>query len=185
MLLLTNNAFQWGGGQQKAMVIRETCPQWTSGGDWRHAELGMTAFVAGAPCPSAPCMSHPLSFCLPVFRFLSCCAMPSLRRAYKLVDSAAVQKLPNRQGGLLGMKTAAPRTVVLQDGTSIVVYLVEKIDVRQRPPFGQGDVLYAYIPHPFALNNLYLSATSIRLLRAPPACALFQFQRLPLCLFWD
>ena len=41
------------------------------------------------------------------------------------------------------MKTAAPRTVVLPDGTSIVVYVVEKIDIRMRPPFKIGDVLYA------------------------------------------
>ena len=65
------------------------------------------------------------------------------QEGYRLADSAAVQKLPDRQGGLMGMKTAAPRTVVLPDGTSIVVYLVEKIDVRQRPTFGHGDVLYA------------------------------------------
>src|SRR4029453_7961106 len=62
---------------------------------------------------------------------------------YVLTDSAAVQKLPDRQGGLLGLKTAMPRTVVLPDGTNIVVYVVEKIDMRPRPPFGNGDVLYA------------------------------------------
>jgi hypothetical protein len=62
---------------------------------------------------------------------------------YRLADSAAVQRLPNHQSGLSGMKTAAPRTVALPDGTNIVVYVVEKIDVRARPAFKNGDVLYA------------------------------------------
>ena len=48
------------------------------------------------------------------------------QEGYRLADSAAVQRLPNRQGGLSGMDTATPRTVVLPDGTSIVVYVVEK-----------------------------------------------------------
>ena len=65
------------------------------------------------------------------------------QEGYRLTDSAAVQRLPDRQGGLSGMKTSVPRTVVLPDGTSIVVYVVEKIDVRRRPPFKNGDVLYA------------------------------------------
>jgi hypothetical protein len=65
------------------------------------------------------------------------------QEGYRLTDSAAVQRLPDRQGGLLGMKSAAPRTVVLPDGTSIVVYVVERIDIRKRPPFKIRDVLYA------------------------------------------
>ena len=65
------------------------------------------------------------------------------QEGYRLADSAAVQRLPDRQGGLSGMKTSVPRTVVLPDGTSIVVYVVEKIDARARPPFKNGDVLYA------------------------------------------
>ena len=54
------------------------------------------------------------------------------QESYRLADSAAVQRLPDREGGLSGMKTSAPRTVVLPDGTNIVVYEVEKIDVPQR-----------------------------------------------------
>jgi hypothetical protein len=65
------------------------------------------------------------------------------QEGYRLADSAAVQRLPDRQGGLSGMKTSVPRTVVLPDGTSIVVYFVEKIDAHARPPFKNGDVLYA------------------------------------------
>jgi hypothetical protein len=50
----------------------------------------------------------------------------SLRNAfaqnrYALLDSAAVQQLPNRQGGILGMKTATPLRVDLLDGRNIVV----------------------------------------------------------------
>jgi hypothetical protein len=33
-------------------------------------------------------------------------------QSYRLADSAAVQRLPDHQSGLSGMKTAAPRTVV-------------------------------------------------------------------------
>jgi hypothetical protein len=65
------------------------------------------------------------------------------QEGYRLADSAAVQRLPDRQGGLWGMKTSVPRTVALPDGTNIVVYVVEKIDSRARPPFKNGDVLYA------------------------------------------
>jgi hypothetical protein len=65
------------------------------------------------------------------------------QEGYRLADSAAVQRLPDRQGGLSGMKTSVPRTVTLPDGTNIVVYVVEKIDIRKRPPFKNGDVLYA------------------------------------------
>jgi len=74
------------------------------------------------------------------FPFFLCHA---LAQNYRLADSAAVQRLPDRQSGLSGMKTAAPRTVALPDGTNIVVYVVEKIDVHTRPPFKNGDVLYA------------------------------------------
>jgi hypothetical protein len=65
------------------------------------------------------------------------------QEGYRLADSAAVQRLPNREGGLWGMKTSAPRTVTLPDGTNIIVYEIEKIDRSAQPPFKIGDVLYA------------------------------------------
>ena len=95
-----------------------------------------------------PCAVGPLDVALCIVLFAGLVFPFFLRHAfaqegYRLADSAAVQRLPDRQGGLSGMKTSAPRTVVLPDGTSIVVYVVEKIDVRTRPPFKNGDVLYA------------------------------------------
>jgi hypothetical protein len=78
----------------------------------------------------------------------------SLRNAfaqnrYALLDSAAVQQLPNRQGGILGMKTATPLRVDLLDGRNIVVYRVDRVDHREPSPIRINDVLYAtveYVP---------------------------------------
>jgi hypothetical protein len=68
-------------------------------------------------------------------------ARPQAQHYYTLLDSAAVQKLPNRQGGIFGLKDAMPIPVKLSDGTTVVVYRVDKIDHRAPPPFRIGDVL--------------------------------------------
>ena len=66
---------------------------------------------------------------------------PQAQNYYTLLDSAAVQKLPNRQGGIFGLKDAMPIPVELSDGTTVVVYRVDRIDHRAPPPFRIGDVL--------------------------------------------
>jgi hypothetical protein len=72
----------------------------------------------------------------------------SLRNAfaqnrYALLDSAAVQQIPNRQGGILGIKTATPLRVDLLDGRNIVVSRVDRVDHREPSPIRINDVLYA------------------------------------------
>jgi hypothetical protein len=66
---------------------------------------------------------------------------PQAQNRYVLLDSASVRKLPNRQGGIFGLQDAMPIPVELSDGTTLVVYRVDRIDHRAPPPFRIGDVL--------------------------------------------